>query len=91
MESEEYERTQNFLSDAFDLLDGNKELFLDHYEIAGVVWMQEMMPPHQKDETIKRGLASRAEGIPFRGLYRKLRMQLRLLSIPQSSDLAVLP
>ena len=75
---EEHEHTRNFLSEAFDLLDGNKELFLDRYEIAGVVWMQEMMPAHQKDETIKRGLASRAEGIPFRGLFRKLRMQLRL-------------
>ena len=75
---EKFERMRNFLSDAFDLLDGNKELFLGCYEIAAVVWMQAMMPADQKDETIKRGLASRAEGVPFRGLFRKLRMQLRL-------------
>ena len=78
--SEEYERMQNFLSAAFDLLDRDMELFLNRYEIAAVVWMQAMMPPHQKDETIKRGLASRAEGVPFRGLYRQLRMPLKLLS-----------
>ena len=55
--NEEYERMRKFLSDAFDLLDGSREKFLYCYEIAAIVWMQEMMPVNQKDETIKRGLS----------------------------------
>ena len=39
-----------------------------------------MLPVNQKDETIKRGLASRAEGISFSGLYRRLYLQLEMLS-----------
>ena len=78
--NEEYERMRKFLSDAFDLLDGDKEKFLYCYRIAAIVWMQEMLPVNQKDETIKRGLASRAEGISFSGLYRRLCLQLEMLS-----------
>ena len=78
--TQEFERMRKFLSDAFDLLDGSKETFLDRYQIAAVVWMQAMLPSNQKDETVKRGLASRAEGYSFSGLFHKLRMQLNLFS-----------
>ena len=73
--TQEYERMRQFLSDAFDLLDGNKEQFLKCYQMAIGVWMEAMIPLNQTEETIKRGLASRAEGASFTALFTRLRVR----------------
>lgn len=72
---QEYERMRQFLSDAFDLLDGNKEQFMEYHQMAVNVWMEAMIPLNQNEETIKRGLTSRAEGASFTALFTRLRLR----------------